>query len=257
MTYSTFKFIDNENVQVLRKPLQVNDRVVLSVDVEAPNRSVLQPQKSSNPFNSRLGRDLSRRRPSMDELKRLLIERRANMIGVSNKSENNLKANYEEQGVELFEDDSQVELDIDLQEMHTMNKASDTKSNESDIIKKINKQSDVEDSYVSVVPKDNVYRLPVSERGDPSQQVQNKQSQSDSQVQHQSDFHTSDQPSHKQQTLLQSNRPAADGTASKKSIKHSSKKKSKIKSEPPTLPKDYPLFESPYPPPVIDGHKCR
>ena len=34
-------------------------------------------------------------------------------------------------------------------------------------------------------------------------------------------------------------------------------KKSKKKELKFTLPDDYPLFDSPYPPPVLDGHTCR
>lgn len=42
-----------------------------------------------------------------------------------------------------------------------------------------------------------------------------------------------------------------------KLLKAGVSKKSSSKKQQPELPRDYPLFETPYPPPLMDGHLCR
>ena len=57
--------------------------------------------------------------------------------------------------------------------------------------------------------------------------------------------------------LLETNELLETQSNELKSEDKKSKKSSKKSKPVYTLPDDYPLFDSPYPPPVLDGHTCR
>lgn len=212
-----------------------------------------------------LARDLrvnNKRKPTAEQLKALLVERRTSLTNKNDIS--NSVTEVEEEVVEQHSDDRGNEIDnfgkTDNKWNHG-NTLNQVDSNRDEV--KVDLPTFNESHKEELKMQSDVFGATADKKNTSQQQLDTQPKDGNTRLMINQEKHITeivDQLLHfveNQETQLEPKKSVAKDKKEKVSKNSKTSKKKKSSKRNFTLPDNYPLFASPYPPPTVDGHTCR